>query len=93
LLAFAEAVAGTDDAAPVASNFARMVRVADATGTPLDAPVVMLNETLRRDLGVDRFPAAADTRPPHPLWRLAGRLVRPIAFGVLRLRGRLRGRR
>ena len=114
LLAFADAVAGTDDAAlaearaavwrtlgpealvdaaAVASNFERMVRVADATGTLLDTPLVMLTETLRRDLGVDRFSAAANTRPPHALWRLAGRVVQPIAFGVLRLGGRLRGRR
>jgi hypothetical protein len=114
LLAFAEAVVGTDDAAlagaraavlrdlgpealvdaaAVASNFERMVRVADATGTPLDAPLVMLTETLRRDLDLDRFAAAANTQPPHPVWRMAGRLVPPLVFGLLRLRGRLRGRR
>jgi hypothetical protein len=114
LLAFAEAVVGTDDAAlaearaavlrelgpeplvdaaAVASNFERMVRVADATGTPLDAPLVMLTETLRRDLDLDRFAAAANTRPGHPLGRLAGRLVQPVVFGLLRLFGRRRRRR
>jgi hypothetical protein len=81
------------DAAAVASNFERMVRVADATGTPLDSPLVILTESLRRDLDLDRFTTATNTRPPHPVWRLAGRLVEPLAFGLLRLAGRLRGRR
>lgn len=114
LLAFADAVVGTDDAAlaqaraamlrelgpaelvdaaAVASNFERMVRVADATGTPLDATVLMLTESLRDELGVHRFAAAANTPMPRALWRATGRLVRPLAFAMLRVVGRLRGRR
>ena len=113
LLAFADAVVGTDDAAlararaevlrelgpaelvdaaAVASNFERMVRVADATGVPLDPPLVMLTEPLRKDLGIDRFGAAANTPPPGALWRAIGPLVRPLAFPTLRLVGRWRGR-
>jgi hypothetical protein len=113
LLAFADAVVGTDDealararagllgamgpaalvdAAAVASNFERMVRIADGTGIPLDPALVMLTEPLRAALDVDRFGAAANTPVPGFLLRLAGRLVRPVAFPALRLVQRLRGR-
>ena len=106
LLAFADAVVGTDDAvlarvraevlrklgptelvdaAAVASNFERMVRVADATGVPLDPPLAMLTESLRHDLDIDRFGAAANTPPPTVLGRAIGPVVRPLAFTMLRL--------
>lgn len=111
LLAFADAVVGSDDealararaavlhelgpaalvdAAAVASNFERMVRVADATGIPLDPPLVMLTEPLREELGINRFGAAANTPPASAALRLAGRVVRPVAFPLLRLVQRLR---
>jgi hypothetical protein len=77
------------DAAAVISNFERMVRVADATGTPLDAPLLVISQTLRRDLDLDRFTAAAATPPPWLVWRLAGRVVEPVAMGLLRLWARL----
>jgi hypothetical protein len=80
------------DAAAVASNFERMVRVADGTGIPLDPALVMLTEPLRAALDIDRFGAAANTPAPGLLLRLAGRLVRPVAFPALRLVQRLRGR-
>ena len=113
LLAFADAVAGTDDAAldharaavvrelgraelvdaaAVASNFERMVRVADATGTPLDPPIVMLTVSLRADLELDRFGAAANTPPPSLVWRALGPLVRPLVFPMLRVIAGWRGR-
>ena len=108
LLAFADAVVSTDeaalgharatvlrelgpaalvDAAAVASNFERMVRVADATGIPLDPPLVMISEPLRRDLGLDRYGAAANTPAPGLLSRALGPVVRPLAFATLRLVG------
>ena len=108
LLAFADAVVGTDDAAlerardavlrelgpaqlvdaaAVASNFERMVRVADATGIPLDPPIVMLTESLRRDLGVGRFGAAANTPALGLVQRFVGRLTQPLAFAMLRVVG------
>jgi hypothetical protein len=111
LLAFADAVVGTDDeamarareavlralgpaqlidAAAVASNFERMVRVADATGTPLDPPIVMLTESLRRELGVDTFGAASNTPAPGVVQRVAGRLLQPLAFAMLRVARRFR---
>jgi hypothetical protein len=113
LLAFADAVVGSDDGAlararaevvrvlgpaalvdtaAIASNFERMVRVADATGTPLDPPMVMLTESIREQLDLDRFAAAANTPTPRPLWRPLGALLRPLVFGGLRLVGRLRRR-
>lgn len=80
------------DAAAVASNFERMVRVADATGTPLDPPLVVLTEPMRAELGLDRFGAAVNTPAVAALWRAAGPLVRPLAFGLLALVGRWRAR-
>ncbi len=43
------------DAAGVASNFERMVRVADATGIPLDRFLADATVELRQDLGLDEF--------------------------------------
>jgi hypothetical protein len=77
------------DAAAVAANFERMVRVADATGTPLDAPLVAVTEKLRRDLDLDRFATATMTPAPPLLWRTAGRLLTPLGLGLLRLWARL----
>ena len=75
------------DAAAVASNFERMVRVADATGIPLDPPLQAITESLRQDLGIDRFGAAANTPPAGALWRVLGPIARPLTFGTLRLIG------
>lgn len=43
------------DAAGVASNFERMVRIADATGIPLDARMRALSQEVRDALHLDRF--------------------------------------
>jgi hypothetical protein len=80
------------DAAAVASNFERMVRVADATGTPLDPPMVALTEGIRRSLRLDRFAAAANTPGLRGLWRIAGGVLRPLVFAGMRVAGRWRGR-
>ncbi len=76
LIAFAEAVVGSDDvalaqareavitamsaealvdAAGVASNFERMVRIADSTGIPLDDRMAQLTKTVRDELQLERF--------------------------------------
>ena len=76
LIAFAEAMAGEDDAAlararqavvevlgaeamvdaaGVASNFERMVRIADATGIQLDARMAALSQETRDALHLERF--------------------------------------
>lgn len=66
------------DAAAVASNFERMVRVADATGIPLDAPVEILTRDIRGILGVERFGSAANTPVPGRLGRMVGSGARPL---------------
>jgi len=42
------------DAAGVASNFERMVRIADATGVELDASITELTADVRTALGLER---------------------------------------
>lgn len=51
---------GLVDVAGVASNFERMVRIADGTGIPLDGYTAEATEGLRQALGIDRFPSAAE---------------------------------
>ena len=49
------------DAAAVIGNFERMVRVADATGIPLDAPTTENTAALREALGLNAYGMAART--------------------------------
>ena len=46
-------VAGLVDAAAICANFNMMVRIADGTGTPLDAGTVDPSADLRAQLGLD----------------------------------------
>ncbi len=83
------------DAAAVTSNFERMVRIADGTGIPLDAPLAAMTVDVRRDLGIDRYAAAANTPPPSRLAATLARWAAPLMPLVLRLavkRGRPRAR-
>ena len=48
------------DAAGVASNFERMVRIADSTGIPLDERMEVLSREVRDALQLERFAAAKD---------------------------------
>jgi hypothetical protein len=80
------------DAAGVASNFERMVRIADATGIPLDAPVAALTEGMRRELGIDAFAAAAHTPATGPIARALARALRPLVPTLARLLTRRTGR-
>ncbi len=114
LLAFADAMVGSDDqalarvrervlnrlgpeqlvdAAAVASNFERMVRIADATGIPLDGGLDLMTEDMRAELALGHFGAAANTPGSGRARRAAGWLLRPIVFSVLRIAGRIRGLR
>ena len=45
------------DAAGVASNFERMVRIADATGIPLDERLANATQEVRDELQLDRMAA------------------------------------
>lgn len=78
------------DAAAVAGNFERMVRIADGTGIPLDTPVKLVSADLREELGLDRFGSARETAPTTAVQRLLGRLLRPIVPWLAR---RMMGRR
>ena len=59
--------AGVADAAAVASNFERMVRIADATGIELGGWMDSFTEDVRADLSLDRLrirPDDARREPP-----------------------------
>jgi hypothetical protein len=49
------------DAAAVASNFERMVRIADATGIPLDSFLDEMTVDIRAELHLARFESTANT--------------------------------
>ena len=70
---------GLLETASVAANFQRMVRIADATGIPQEAPVMALVGDVIGDLSLREFPSAANTPRESTLTALAGRLIRPIA--------------
>ena len=73
------------DAVAVASNFERMVRVADATGIPLDGPVEVLTSDVREGLGINRFTAAANTPAGGILRRMVTPLLRPLLGQLVRI--------
>lgn len=51
------------DAAGVAANFQRMVRIADSTGIPVDNLDNPLSQQIRADLGLDTFSSAGNSLP------------------------------
>ena len=58
------AVAGTEvlvDAAGVAANFQRMVRIADSMGIPVDDTESELGKSVRAELNLARFASAKNT--------------------------------
>jgi hypothetical protein len=85
--------AGVVDAAAVVANFEMMDRIADATGIPLDAPIVAATSELRRALGIDGFASAANTPAPGAAARLLAPLLERLVPRLLpRLARRMRGR-
>ena len=76
------------DAAGVIGNFQRMVRIADSTGIPLDAPTAALSEDFREDIGLDDFATAERIQSLGPLGRAAASVGRRLAFGGLRWVGK-----
>lgn len=75
------------DAAAVASNFERMVRIADATGIPLDPPVNAMTADIQEELGLTAFGAKSQTPDASRLARAAGPLLRWITPRLLRALG------
>lgn len=49
------------DAAGVAANFQRMVRIADAIGIPVDERFGEMGQRVRAELGIERFPSAGNS--------------------------------
>jgi hypothetical protein len=70
-------------AAAVASNFQRMVRIADATGIPLDAGLNELSASIREEIGIDAFGSSANTPALSAGRRAVGRALEPLARFVL----------
>jgi len=72
------------DAAAVAANFQRMVRIADSTGIPLDEKSAALADSTIKQLDLARFESARNT-PPAGLKRKFMRLIaRPMALRMFR---------
>ena len=74
------------DAAAVAANFQRMVRIADCTGIPLDTAAAAMSADVRKELELDRFHSAQNT--PRDGWKLKllGRFARPLARRMLQIK-------
>jgi len=56
-----------------------MVRIADATGIPLDAPLAVISAGMRAELGIDGFGSSANTPRVSAAGRWLGRVVAPLA--------------
>lgn len=52
------------DAAGVAANFQRMVRIADSIGIPIDDMSMEVGVQVRAELGLERFASAQNTLQP-----------------------------
>ena len=71
------------DAAAVIANFHRMVRIADATGIPLDTPMAALSADIRENLNINDYSRAEDT-PESALWQVwLARMLRPVLPRIL----------
>jgi len=80
-----DAVAGravTADAAAIAANFQCMTRVADATGIPLDTPMMAASQSVRDKLDFHHYASARNSKqipkPLRPMARLLGKLIPAI---------------
>ena len=79
--------AGNDvlvDAAGVAANFQRMVRIADATGIPSDGVMAALGQDIQQQLDLRRFASAGNTPALTPWQQLKAIPLRLMARRVLK---------
>ncbi|MDE0952425.1 MAG: hypothetical protein OSA45_14230 [Halioglobus sp.] len=72
------------DAAAVAGNFQRMVRIADATGIPVDGLMNALSGSITEELDLHRFASAQHTPQQNTLQKLVGVPVRFLLQRVVR---------
>jgi hypothetical protein len=83
--------AGNDvvvDAAAVAGNFQRMVRIADSTGIPVDERMNALSGSIQKELDLRRFHSARNTPQPSLLKRLVDVPKGALMRRMVKLRGR-----
>jgi hypothetical protein len=71
------------DAAAVAANFQRMVRIADSTGIPVDDRNAALSVGVRKELDLGRFASAANSPSDTLKTRLLSLIARPMAKRML----------
>ena len=76
------------DATAVAANFQRMVRIADGSGIPLDAPLEAIAGDMTEELGIDQFPSARNTPRSGPLRRALLGAVGRLGLGAIKRVGR-----
>jgi hypothetical protein len=72
------------DAAGVAANFQRMVRIADCTGIPLDTRSAAMSVGVRKELQLERFASAGNTPPSGLKIKLLSLIARPLAKLILK---------
>ena len=72
------------DAAAVAGNFQRMVRIADAAGIPLDERNMIVTIDVREQLDLQRFGSAANSRSTTLADRIKSLLMTPLIKFVMR---------
>lgn len=72
------------DAAAVAGNFQRMVRIADSTGIPLDERNAALSYGIVDELDLKRFASAQNTPPGGLKRKLKSLIARPMAKRMFR---------
>ncbi len=80
-------VAGADvvvDAACVAANFQRMVRIADSTGIPVDAQRQPMMDAAAEALQLRRFESSKNTPPLGRFKKLLGPLQRKLGPIIMR---------
>lgn len=80
------------DACAVVAQFNMMTRIADTTGIPLDAPLELITQQMRDEMGVDAFGSAGNTGKSSALRRGIGRAIQPMVPSVFRLVGRMQKR-
>ena len=72
------------DAAGVAANFQRMVRIADSTGIPLDDTSAVLNYPIIKQLDLERFKSAENTPSGGLKRRVLSWIAAPLARRTLK---------
>lgn len=78
------------DSAAVVANFQRMVRIADATGIPLDSHLDALSGSVREELDLGRFGSSVNTRQRGVGAKLAGAALRGLVSQGAKVVGRMR---